>query len=313
MGTLSGRKRGRAGAEHDVEAVLDELYGTPPSDFVARRAVLAAAAKTAGHVEDARRIGAARRPTLAAWAANLLLRSDPEESRRFLELGRALREAYRTLDASEVAELSRQRRSIVSALSREAGRLAEEAGHRLSDSVRQDVESTLRAVLADPRAADLWAEGRLESALTPPSDFPSAVATTSGPGPERTSPRTPRPSARTRAKDEVAERRRLRQEQLARARAAADEAAALLRDARAEQADAEDALTRARDRCDLARQEVSAAQEELRRVREELQAAEREQQEAEKRSRGRADALARAERRAREAAQEVKRLSGRRG
>jgi hypothetical protein len=40
---------------------------------------------------------AARRPTLAAWAANLLLRSRPEESAKLLELGRALREAREEL------------------------------------------------------------------------------------------------------------------------------------------------------------------------------------------------------------------------
>lgn len=164
MGTVSRRKRVRDGGERDVEAVLDELYITPPADFVARREELAAAAKAAGHADDARRIHAAHRPTLAAWAANLLLRSQPEESRRFLELGHALREAYRTLDAAGINELSEQRRRIVTALSRQTARLAEEAGHRLSDPVQQDVESTLRAVLTDPDAAERWAGGRLEGA-----------------------------------------------------------------------------------------------------------------------------------------------------
>ncbi|MET9831181.1 hypothetical protein ABZ078_18195 [Streptomyces sp. NPDC006385] len=317
MGALNQRKGGWGGAEYDGEAVLDELYGTAPPDFVARRGELAAAAKTAGHVADARRIGAARRPTLAAWAANLLLRAEPEESLRFLELGRALREAYRTLDAAEITELSKRRRSIVSALSREAGQLARQAGHRLSDSAQRDVESTLRAVLADPRAADLWAEGRLESALTPPSDFPGAVAPAGG-APLRatsskpTSPKAPPPSACTRAKDEVAERRRQKQEQLEHARAAADEAAQLLRDRRAEQADADGALGRARDRHEQAQQEVSAAERHLRQAREELQRAEHEQREAEARSRAAADELAQAERRARDTAREVKRLSARR-
>ncbi len=159
----------------DVEGLVDELYATPPSDFVSRRE-LVAEAKADGRVEDARLIHAARRPSLAAWAANLLLLSQPAESQRFLELGRTLREAYRTLDADGMKELSDQRSSIVSALSQQAVALAREAGHRLSDAAQQDVASTLRAVLADQDAADRWAAGRLEMALTPPTDFPSGIA-----------------------------------------------------------------------------------------------------------------------------------------
>ncbi|MET7737510.1 hypothetical protein ABZT02_40250 [Streptomyces sp. NPDC005402] len=298
----------RDGAERDVEEVLDDLYTTPPADFVARREELAVAAKAAGHADDARRIHAARRPTLAAWAANLLLRSRPQESGQFLELGQALREAYRTLDAAGISELSEQRRRIVAALSRQAAQLAQEAGHRLSDSARQDVESTLRAVLTDPDAADRWAGGRLEGALTPPSDFPgTAPPTGAARKPRRET--APRPSARTQAKDELADRRRLSKERLDHARAVAEETAQRLQDARTEETDAEAAWQRARDRHDEARQQVSTAEQQLQQARQELQRADREQQEAEERSRAATDALARARQEAREAAQAVKRLT----
>ncbi|MEU1710439.1 hypothetical protein ABZ478_34710 [Streptomyces sp. NPDC005706] len=165
MERLNARSNRRGGAGQDVEAVLDELYTTPPSDFVARRETAAAVAKAAGRVDDARRIHAARRPTLAAWAANLLLRSQPEESQQFLHLGQALREAYRALDADGLKDLFAQRRRVVSALSRQTAQLAREAGHPLSESVQQDLEATLRAVLANPDAADQWAVGRLVNAL----------------------------------------------------------------------------------------------------------------------------------------------------
>ena len=255
--------------------LLDELYATPPPDFVFHREELAAEAKADGRAGDARLIRAARRPTLAAWAANLLLRSQPVESQRFLELGRALREAYRTLDSDGIKELSNQRSSIVSALSRQAAALAREAGHVLSDAAQQDVTSTLRAVLADQDAADRWAAGRLESALTPPADFASSgAATAAAPQKPARAPTAP-PSSRTRAKDELAERRRRRREQLARARKA-----------------------------------VAAAEERLRTARAELQEAEREQRESEERRRAAADAVARAERGARDAAQEAERLLG---
>jgi hypothetical protein len=309
-----GTGRGRGG-EWDVEAVLDELYVTRPSEFVARREELALTARTAGRAEDARRIHAARRPTTAAWAANLLLRSAPEESRQFLELGRKLREAYGTLDASGLKDLSAQRRRVVSALSREAAGLAREAGLRLSAAVQQEVESTLQAVLADPGAADRWATGRLAGALTPPSDFPSgagAGAVTkgrSGPAPAEAAPR----SARRGTKDELAERRRRQQEELARARAAAEAAETAerhLRDRRAEHADAEESLRQARDRHDEAGQRVAVVERQLDEAREEFERIGRERNEAEERQRSAADALARAEREAREAAKEAERLAG---
>ncbi|MFI6014199.1 hypothetical protein ACIBAG_36305 [Streptomyces sp. NPDC051243] len=301
-----------------MEAVLDELYVTPPAEFVARRAQTAAAAKSAGHGEDARRIGAARRPTLAAWAANLLLRSQPEESRRLLELGPALREAYHSLDAAGIKELADRRRRMVSALSQQAAQLARQAGHPLSAAVRQDVESTLRAVLADPEAADSWAGGRLTGALTPPSDFPADIAPVAGaprkPSTKaaRATPAAPAPSARTSSKDELAERRRQRQEQLDQAHRAAEEAARRLQDRRAEQAEADNALQEAQDRHDQAQQQLSDAEQRLRQAREELRRAEQETRRAEERSRTTADAVARAEREEREAAREVKRLSARR-
>lgn len=305
------RKHGRADSAPDVEDLLDDLYTTPPPEFVARRTELAASAKAAGRAEDARRIKAARRPTLAAWAANLLLRSRPEESRRFLELGQALREAYRTLDADGIKELSEQRRSIVSALSRQTAQLARAAGHHLSDSAQQDIQSTLRAVLADQAAADQWAAGRLENALTPPSTFASDTVPAAD-APRKATERTAVPSSQTRArtKDDLADRRRRkRHEELVQARKAAKEAERQLRDKRAKEADADAAVQRARHLHDQARRQEAAAEQRLRQAREKLQRAEREQREAEKRRQAAADAVATSERTARAAADEAERLA----
>ncbi|MBA8979986.1 hypothetical protein BJ962_006570 [Streptomyces aureorectus] len=292
--------------EGEVEAALDELYALPPSDFVARREERAAAARTAGRTEDARRIRAARRPTLAAWAANLLRRSRPDEAERFLELGRALREAYATLDPEGLKELSAQRRRIVSELSRQAAALAREAGHPLSDAVQRDVETTLRAVLADPDAAEVWAGGRLESTLTPPSEFAATA-----PGPARKEPRAPAraPSAPPRGKDELAQRRAERQQRLALAQEAAREAEVRLRDRRTEQERADADLEAARERHREAQEQVTAVEDRLRQARAELERAERERTEAQERGRAAAGARARAEREAREAARQAERAA----
>ncbi|MFJ5036605.1 hypothetical protein [Streptomyces parvulus] len=291
-----------------VESVLDELYATPPPEFTARREERAAAARTAGRKEDARLIHAARRPTLAAWAANLLARSEPEESRRFLELGRELREAHRSLDPAGLRELSAQRRRIVTALSRQAAGLADEAGHRLSQGALREVEATLRAVLADPEAAERWSGARLAVSLTPPSEFPSdtAPAAPAKPGP----PGEPAP-ARSRAEDELADRRRKRREELAGAEQDAERAAERLRDTRARREDAEELLRRTGEEHDRAREEVSAAEERLRVAREDLDGTGRRLKEAQEEARTAGGAVTGAEREARTAARRVDRLAAR--
>ncbi|MEV7794436.1 hypothetical protein [Streptomyces sp. NPDC087512] len=307
-----GRRRGAE--RQDVEAVLDELYTTPPSDFVSLREERAAAARTDKRAEDARRIRAARRPTRAAWAANLLLRSRPQESDRFLELGRALREAHRSLDADGLRELSAQRRRIVTVLSRQAAQLAGEAGHPLSEPARREVESTLRAVLADPDAAGRWARGRLESALTPPSEFPAeGTPADAAPAPEPARRTTAPGPAGRRAKDELAERRRKRREELDQAREEAEAAELRAGERRTARTGTEEALRRARAEEDRAREQVSDLEHRLREARDELGRAERALREAGERDREAGDALARAEREAREAARRVQRLGGRGG
>ncbi|USQ85125.1 hypothetical protein NFX46_15815 [Streptomyces phaeoluteigriseus] len=301
----AGGKRGTAEAGAEVEAALDELYSTPPAGFVSRREELALRARTDGRAEDARRIHAARRPSLAAWTANLLRRSLPQESRRFLELGEALREAYGALDRAGIKELSVRRRSVVAALSGQAARLAAEAGQRLSASVRQEVEATLQAVLADPGAAEQWAAGRLETALTPPSDLPAGSAPPSRAA--RTAPA--RPAARAPAKDDLAERRRERERQLA--QEAAEAAEGRLRERRTELAEADGRAVRAVERHDRAEEEVTAAERRLHAAREELQLSRQERREAEERQRAASDALTRAEREAREATREAQRAERR--
>ena len=53
----------------------DELYAFPLEDFVAARDALARRTKEAGDQAEAKRIKALRKPNLAAWTVNQLVRS----------------------------------------------------------------------------------------------------------------------------------------------------------------------------------------------------------------------------------------------
>ncbi|MEV5884761.1 hypothetical protein AB0L74_18835 [Streptomyces sp. NPDC052020] len=174
----------------DAEAVADELYALRPEDFTAARNARAAQARKAGDRALAEAIGRMRRPSLSAWAGNLLVRERPEEVRRLLRLGEGLRQAHRELDGARLRELSRRQRDVIGALSRQARHLAAQAGHPLGAGAQREVENTLHAVLADPGAAGEWASGRLDRPLGAASGFP-AVAEGAAP---RREPAPPRPA-----------------------------------------------------------------------------------------------------------------------
>ncbi|MEU3556340.1 hypothetical protein [Streptomyces fragilis] len=160
----------------DLDAVAQELYGTLPETITRMRDERAARARAEGDRELAKRIKALRKPTLSAWACNLLVRERKEETEPLLRLGEALRQAHLDLDGGVLRDLSRQQHLLVSALARQAVELTAAAGHRVGEGAREEVEGTLRAVLADPGAAAAWAEGRLTGPLTATPGFGAVPA-----------------------------------------------------------------------------------------------------------------------------------------
>ena len=144
-----------------MDDVVDELYGGTLDDFVARRDAAVRAAKAAKDKELAGRIASLRKPTVAAWAVNLLVRDDASLADALRDLGEGMRDAERSLDGPALRELGKQRRALVSGLVTRARRLAADAGQKVSTAAAQEVEQTLTAALADPRVADAVAAGTL--------------------------------------------------------------------------------------------------------------------------------------------------------
>ncbi|MEW2514427.1 hypothetical protein [Streptomyces sp. NPDC046870] len=158
----------------DLDAVADELYGLRPEEFVAARDRRARDARKAGDQALAKEIGALRRPSLAAWVSNLLVRRKPEEVQPLLGLGEELRRAHRELNGAELRRLARRQNEVIGALGRQARQLAARAGHPVGEGVQREVEETLHAALADPEAAREWAVGRLVKPLSSTIGFPAA-------------------------------------------------------------------------------------------------------------------------------------------
>ena len=139
---------------------LDDLYGVAPGEFLARRKELVAAAKKRGDGAAAKQIGAARRPTTAAWVVNALVRADDTSRDRLADLGERLRAAHAAMDGTRIRELSTEQRKLIDELVRagfSAVGLTQPSG-----ALRDDVVGTLQATIADPGVAARL--GRLEKA-----------------------------------------------------------------------------------------------------------------------------------------------------
>jgi hypothetical protein len=144
-------------------AVADQLYALPPEEFTAARD---AAAKAADDKALAGRIRKLRRPAVAAWAVNLLVRREGPQVEQALALGASLREAADAMDSDQLRALTRQRRQLTSALATTARGLAHDAGVRLTDATTEQVEAVLTAGMLDATAADVVRTGQLLKAFT---------------------------------------------------------------------------------------------------------------------------------------------------
>ena len=143
------------------DAIADELYELPPDEFVPARDDRVAAAKEAGDRDLARALGRLRRPTKAAWLANLLARHRTEQLDGLVALARGLAQAQQELDGSALRALSGQRHRVVAAMARDAGRLAARRGETVNDGLVREVAGILDAALADPAVAEEVRAGRL--------------------------------------------------------------------------------------------------------------------------------------------------------
>jgi hypothetical protein len=256
-------------ADTGLDAVADELYGVPPDEFVGARDAAVAAARERGDRELAKAIGRLRRPTKAAWLANLLARHRAAQLDGLLGLAAGLADAQRTLDGTALRQLSSKRHQLVAAMAREAGRLAQEAGDPAAESVLRELQGILDAALARPEIAEQVRSGRLTRTLTytgfGPEADPDAVPLPATRPPAATAPPATEEAPDTAATDTAA----AEQARLARLQAERDRRAEALA-----AAEDEEAAARAKQDADeAAREEAVTAREDARRRVAELTAA----------------------------------------
>lgn len=222
--------------------IADQLYGLPLADFTPARDAL-----VKEHKSDkafAARIKALKKPSLAAWVVDLLVRRDAPQVEQVLAVGAALRDAQANLDGDELRALTRQRRQLTAAVTTQARGLAHDEGVKVTQAVADQVEGTLTAAMVDEGAAAAVRSGLLVAALSAtgvgPADIADALAVPEAAGfvavPRSAEP-PPRPDLHVVPDPEADEK----------ARRAATEAVA---DARSEVDAAQEALTAASEEVD---------------------------------------------------------------
>lgn len=149
---------------------VDELYGLPLERFIPERTALARELRSGGRREEASAVAALRKPSVAAWAVNQLVRTQGRPVAQLLSAGDALRQAQSGVlagraDARALRSGADQVRSAVQALVDAAGGLLSSSGHQLSPATLDRVAETLQAAALDDDARAAVSQGRLEREL----------------------------------------------------------------------------------------------------------------------------------------------------
>jgi hypothetical protein len=280
--------------EEALAGIANGLYAVPLDDFVAART--AAAKEAAGQDKElAAAIKALPKPSVAAWAVNMLALHQPEVLDGLAELGSRMRAAQAGLDASALRELGRERRTVLAAAVDTARSVAQQQGRAISDTIAGDVEETLRALTADEGAAAAVRSGRLlkslsadgvnaadlEGAVAVPGALPAAppAAAPAAPPALRPVPAVDRkqPTTADRASQPKATKPRLeavRQTPRPASPPALEKAKTALAEAQAEEARTSGLARELQEQADETRAEITALMQETADLRDRLKAAE---------------------------------------
>jgi len=149
---------------------VDDLYGLPLDQFIPERTALARELRKAGERERAAEVAALRKPSVAAWAVNQLVRTQRKPVADLLAAGDALRAAQDDVlngrgDAQSLRVAVEHERVAVDALTEAARGLLSSEGQELSETMIERVSDTLHAAALDDEARAEVQQGRLEREL----------------------------------------------------------------------------------------------------------------------------------------------------
>jgi hypothetical protein len=144
---------------------VDRLYGLPLEEFIPARDALAKELRDSGRRGEATAIKALKKPTVAAWAANQAVRSQPRAARDLWEAGDALAAAQEAVlsgkgSGGDLRSAAERERLALDPLVDAARGLLTTSGGDLSETTIDRVRATLQAAAIDADAREEVAAGR---------------------------------------------------------------------------------------------------------------------------------------------------------
>ncbi len=170
----------------------EALYGLPLDRFIPSRAALVKALRADKRRDEASEAAALRKPSVAAWAVNQLVRTEPNALQALFDAGDDLARAQARATAGKgggdaMRDATHRQRDAVAALVAAAQRLLSSAGQSVSQATIDRVGETLRAAANDDEARRQVAGGCLTrelqfvgvgiSGLTPSAESASSTET----------------------------------------------------------------------------------------------------------------------------------------
>jgi hypothetical protein len=181
-----------------------DLYGLPLERFIGERNALAKKLRAEGRRDEAARVAAMRKPSLAAWAVNQLVRTQRGDTAALYDAGDRVAKTQTDLVAGRGdpvafrAAVKRERASVAKLVEAARGLLSAE-GHELTPAMLEHVSDTLHAAALDAQARAQVDGGCLQKELRhvglgEGQAIPTRTTRTSGTG-EPPAPRKPASTA----------------------------------------------------------------------------------------------------------------------
>jgi hypothetical protein len=203
------------------------LYELAPEEFIAARDRLAKELREGGDRDGAADVRKLKRPSMAAWVLNQLVRRHGAEVEELISAGQRLREAQRAAleggDRSALREAGAARRTLTDRLVDLSRDILTEAGHAASRTHLDRVERTLQAATLSEEAAAELRGGTLERELEPPEAL-EALGVWDLPEPTPLAPRGERVERRAAEARKAEEEAEAAEEEARRVARAAEEA-----------------------------------------------------------------------------------------
>lgn len=147
-----------------------DLYGLPLERFIPERNVLVRELRREGQREEAASVSKLRKPSVAAWAVNQLVRTQGRLIQSLFAAGDALQQAHADLmaggaDAGSLRRALDAEREALETIAEKARGLLTEDGHELTAARLEQVSDTLHAAALDSDVRARVQDGCLDREL----------------------------------------------------------------------------------------------------------------------------------------------------